>query len=164
MVRSLAALVLCSSVALSGCGGGVPVDANGDVVLPTGDGCGDAFFWAANAEDTVAVSISVEQRERSESEPTTASYDVGDAGLEVTVLRGDDLSDSFCTDLLVGDPVKSEEPASAGHVEIRLDPQTANLQGCGTTQGSATVTDLEGDGLSFGDFTVESASIGCYAG
>ena len=133
-------------------------------MLGPGDGCGDAFFWATNADDTIAVTVTVEQRERVATEPTTASYDVGDPGLTVTVLRGQDLSSTFCTDLLVGDPVDSR----------RLRPPPATSRSCSSRgtrlrrlrqhHGTATVTALEGDGLSFADVTVESAHIGCYAG
>jgi len=106
----------------------------------------------------------VEQRERSSTEKTTASYDVGDEGLEVTVLRGRELSQTFCTDLLVGDPVKSETPATAGRVEVELDPLATDFRACGSTHGSVSVSGVEGDRLSFANFTVESANIGCYAG
>jgi hypothetical protein len=170
MIRSvLPGVVLLAAGFLTACGddAGTAVDEpepESLVTLAPGNGCGDVYFWAATADDTVAVTVTVDQRERSTTEPTLASYDVGDAGLEVKVLRGEKLSTTFCTDILMGHPVKSETDASAGHVEVRLDPGTPDMLGCGKTHGSVTVTGLTGDGLSFDDFTVDSDMIGCYAG
>jgi hypothetical protein len=169
MLRSLAAVLLCSCALLSACGddsGAAPtaVEPDDEVVLGDGDGCGDAFFWATNADDTIAVTVFVDERARSSQAPTTVSFDVGDAGLTAQVLRGEELSATFCTDLLVGDPIDSETDATAGHVEITLDPQALDGATCGDFGGTATITGLEGDGLSFADVTVETENIGCYAG
>ena len=166
MLRSLAALLLCSSAALSACGDDTPaaVDPEDQVVLTAGDGCGDAFFWATNADDTIAVTVMVNERARSSQEPTTVSYDVGNAELTARVLRGQDLSSTFCTDILVGEPVASETDAYAGHVEIVLEPQALDEGSCGQASGTATLTGMAGDRLTFADVTIESADIGCYAG
>jgi hypothetical protein len=167
MLKSVAAHVLMSCAALTSCGDDTATAVDPDpeaVVLSPGEGCGDAFFWATSADDSLAVTVMVDQRKRSTNQPTTASYDLGDAALTVTVLRGDDLSSTFCTDILVGDPIESEVPATAGHVEVELDRQVADFGACGKTHGSVRVTGLTGDGLSFADFIVKSASIGCYAG
>ena len=167
MIRSLAVVLLCSTTFLTACGDDEPtaVDRGDDiVVLEPGDGCGDAFFWATNADDTVAVTVAVNERARSSQEPTTVSYDVGDPDLTARVLRGDELSSTFCTDVLVGDPVASETDASAGHVEIVLDPQALDDTMCGEFSGTATLTGLAGHGLTFADVTITSEQIGCYAG
>ena len=166
MIRSVAAVLFCTSVVLAACGDddATAVDPDEKVALSPGEGCGDAFFWAVNADDTIAVAVTVDQRERSETQPTTASYDVGDDGMTVTVRRGHDLSETFCTDLIVNDPIDSEKPATAGHVVVELDPLQRDFQGCGSTNGSAMLSGLEGDGLSFADVNVESTNIGCYAG
>jgi hypothetical protein len=167
MRRSLVAVLIGASVCLAACSDdpGTAIDPGDDVeVLSPGEGCGDAFFWATNPDDTIAFAVMVDQRDRSQTEPTSASYDVGDEGLTVTVLRGHDLSGTFCTDVIVNDPIDSEDPATAGHVAVELDPLEPDFQGCGSTTGTATITGLEGDGVSFADVTVESANIGCYAG
>jgi hypothetical protein len=167
MLRSLAPVLLCSSVVLTGCGGAdtaTAVHPDHEVALSPGEGCGDAFFWAVNPADTIAVAVTVEQRDRSQTDPTRAAYDVGDDGLTVTIVRGHDLAASFCTDLIVNDPIDSETPATAGQVGIELDPLQPDFQGCGTTHGTATLSGVEGDGVRFADVTIESANIGCYAG
>jgi hypothetical protein len=138
-----------------------PVDL---VELGPGGACGDAFFWAATADDSIAVTVMVDARERSTREPFRASYDVSAPELTVKVLRGERLSSTFCTDILVGDPVESETAASAGTAEVRLDPGTPDMTGCGKTGGSLVVSGLADGGLSFASFTVESGTIGCYAG
>jgi hypothetical protein len=167
MLRPLAAVGLLA--ALAGCGGATSTATDGPdgpdlVELAPGDGCGDAFFWATNADDTVAVSVGVDQHDRTTSGQTTASYDVGDPGLDVKVLRGDHLSGTFCTDMMVGEPVRSVTPASAGHVAVLLDPQVDGFGACGKTQGTVTVSDLVGDGLTFAPFSISTRNIGCYAG
>jgi hypothetical protein len=155
---------------LAGCGGEDatstavdpgPVDL---VELGPGSGCGDAFFWATTPDDRVAVTVTLDVRDRSTTEETTLSYDVGDPAVTVKVLRGEKLSTTFCTDVLTGDPIQRETDASTGHAEVRLDPGRPDMMGCGTTSGSLTLSGLTGDGLSFADVTVDSDMIGCYAG
>jgi hypothetical protein len=169
MLRGLLPLVVLLAGSLAACGSdgnttAVDPDPVDLVELGPGGACGDAFFWAATADDTVAVTVMVDERERSTTEPFRAAYDVGDPDLTVMVLRGEGLSSTFCTDIPIGGPVTSETAASAGSAEVRLDPGTPDMMGCGRTSGSVTVTGLTGDGLTFDTFTVDSTMIGCYAG
>jgi hypothetical protein len=165
MVRMWLALVFllaaCGTEGTSTATDPDPVDL---VRLGPGGGCGDAFFWAATADDSIAVTVMLDARERSTSEPLRASYDVTSPDVTVKVLRGERLSSTFCTDVLIGHPVTSVTAASAGTAEVRLDPGTPDMTGCGSTSGSLVVSGLTGDGLSFADFTVASTTIGCYAG
>jgi hypothetical protein len=165
MVRTLVSLlfllVACGSDGTTKAVDPEPVDL---VRLGPGGACGDVFFWATTADDKVAVTVMIDAPERSTTEPLEASYDVGDPAMTVTVLRGDRLSSTFCTDVLIGDPVDSQAPASAGTADVRLDPGTPDMLGCGSTAGSVTVSGLEGDDLSFAAFRVDSEAIGCYAG
>jgi hypothetical protein len=165
MLRTLLPVVfLVAACGSDGAATAVDPDPVDLVELGPGGACGDAFFWAATADDSIAVTVMMDARERSTTKPFRASYDVGDPELTVHVLRGERLSSTFCTDILEGDPVKSETAASGGSAEVRMDPGTPDMLGCGKTSGSLTVSGLTGDGLSFDTFTVDSDMIGCYAG
>ncbi|MDQ1510450.1 MAG: hypothetical protein QOG50_2294, partial [Actinomycetota bacterium] len=45
-----------------------PVERVGEV-LPKSGGCADAFFWAANTDGTLAVTVNVDARQRSGTAP-----------------------------------------------------------------------------------------------
>ncbi len=137
------------------------------VALTKSGACGDAFFWAASADATRAVSVSVNARRRSTTEATTIRFSVPDPKLKVEVLRGHDLDRSMCTDVPASLPT-GRQPAKAGHGIMTLDPRRSPTptdgQSCGVS-GTLTIDDvIAPDGTTFDRTYVHSQQIGCYAG
>lgn len=166
-------------VVLAGCSGGGSSDGGSDVAptpeapveLTQGDGCGEAFFWAASADGRTAVVVSVRANLRSEEEPTTIPVDVPDVLVTVEVLRGEDLPQNFCTDLIRAESEpESRTDARSGKGEIVLQPQEQRGNvGCGSSSRSPNGTlHLTGvvadDGTEFAPIDVETSNIGCYSG
>ena len=138
------------------------------VPLPNGDACGDAYFWAASESDDVAVTLFLDERERSRDEVTTVVFALPDPNIEVAVLHGHDLSKNFCTDVLVATSEPSgRQMATAGEGKVTLDPRPNDRDGaaCGTITGELELSGLIAeDGTTFVPFEVTSDSIGCYSG
>lgn len=141
------------------------------IELTEGDGCGEAFFWAATPDGDTAVIASVRANHRSKTEPTTIPVAVPDELVTVQVLRGTDLPRNFCTDLILqAASPESQDDATAGAGEIVLAPrhETGNY-GCGSSDRSPNGTlRLSGvtaaDGTEFAPIEVETSNIGCYSG
>ena len=135
--------------------------------LPQSGGCGDAYFWLATADGSVAVTFTVDLDDRSTQAPTTASFDLPSPDITATLWRGRDLPRNFCTDVIDSrsEPTRSS-PIEAGHVEITVDPRNPDLASpCGDVHGSIRVNELRAeDGTTFATTTGETDSIGCYAG
>ncbi len=136
-----------------------------DVELTQGGACADAFFWASTPSGDVAVTVTVEARDRSTTEPTTIPLSLPQPDATVEVLRGQGMSINFCNDVL--DP--SAEPtetlgAVAGEGQILLDPNAGPSEGEPVT-GTLSLDGLEAeDGTTFAPIGVTSDSIGFYAG
>ena len=137
-----------------------------DVELTQSGACGEAYFWAASENGAVAVTVSVEARDRSADEQTVIRFAVTDPGVEVKVLHGNQLHRNFCTDVIDGaSEPKEAEAAAVGEGEIQLDPPGPEVSSCGTTSGTLRLQGLEAEsGLTFAPIDVSSESIGCYAG
>ncbi|WP_147251988.1 hypothetical protein [Blastococcus sp. TF02-09] len=138
------------------------------VELTAGDGCGDAFFWAATASGDVAVTISIDARGRSPVDALAQEFVLPDAAVSVEVLAGRGMQQNFCTDAINGaaEPRQRQE-AVAGEGTIRLDPVPPGLDptGCGSVSGELELTGLQAaDGTTFALIQVRSDSIGCYSG
>ena len=143
-------------------------EAASEVVLTSGDGCGDASFWATTAADDVAVTVHVDARDRSLLEPTTLEYVLPDPAVEVEILEGDGLSRNFCTDAIdsASEPQR-RRLATAGEVTVTLDPPPGgpDVFGCGSVSGKLELHGIVAeDGTTFAPVTVTSDAIGCYAG
>lgn len=172
------AVVGSALLVLAGCSGSgsdpTPVTsklAPNPVELTQGDGCGEAYFWAATASGDVAVTVNIEARSRSAAEPTTYPLDLPDDEVTVRVLRGRDLPRNFCTDVIDGNAQPtSEVEVQSGTGSIVLDPlPPAGNSGCGTSDkepnGTLRLTGLVADdGTVFEPIEVETGSIGCYSG
>ncbi len=138
------------------------------VELPTGGGCGEAYVWAATDSGDIAVTVSVEARDRSRTEPTTTRFSVPGDAVEVRILEGRDLPRNLCTDLIdVDSQPRNSQDAVAGKGTITLDPAPdgPDSASCGTVSGVLELTGLEAqDGTTFAPIRVATDSIGCYAG
>jgi hypothetical protein len=130
-------------------------------------GCGDAFFWAANATSTVAVTVTVAARERSTSGPTVIDFTAPDPKVTVEIQRGRGLVQPFCNDVIDGNVwrVDSRSAATAGTGRITLDAATEAFARCGDSTGTLHLSGLAaGDGTRLDAIDIETDSIGCYAG
>jgi hypothetical protein len=126
--------------------------------------CGDAFFWAANAGGTVAVTVTVDVRSRSAAVPTSIAFTVPDPLVTIEIQRGRDLMQPFCNDVITQDwHVDSREVAVQGKGRITIDaPRATEHRG---SKGRLRLTGLVGrDGTRFAAIDVKTASIGFYAG
>lgn len=146
-------------------GGGDGQPTSGAPDLTQSGGCGDAFFWAATAEGDLAVTVTVEARDRSGSEPTVVDFTVPDPAVTVELQVGTELVQAFCNDLLDHNHhVESEHAAREGTGRITLAPLPADESTCGL------IGELHVEGLAFEDGTevgtvdVRTDAIGCYAG
>jgi len=158
------------TTAPSGGGSGGSVDGASStepLALPQSGACGDAFFWAATAAGDLAVTVQLEARERSDSEPTVVDFTVPDPAVAVTLQTGTELVQAFCNDLLdQNHEVQAEHAASEGTGNITLEPIAEGDATCGITG------ELHVEGLAFEDGTevevdtidIQSDDIGCYAG
>src|ERR671913_1244951 len=78
-------IALALGTAGTGCGDDEPRAA---VPLTEGDACGDAWFWAATEAGGVAITVSVDARDRAKGAATTIAVDVGGPAVSVEALRG----------------------------------------------------------------------------
>lgn len=142
--------------------------ASSPLELTAGDACGDAYFWATTDSGDVAVTVSIEARDRSPVEATTLEFVVPDAAVAVEVLEGENLARNFCTDVLdAASEPRGRQEAVAGEGTITLNPVTAGPDSfsCGSVWGELELTGLGAeDGTTFAPIRVTSDSIGCYAG
>ncbi len=134
--------------------------------LTRSGGCGDAFLWAANSNGTLAITFTVDARERRATGPTIIDFTVPDASVKVEVQRGRGLVQPFCNDVIDGNVwrVDSRRPAAAGTGRITLAAAGAVPPACGA-RGELHAQDLVAeDGTKFDAIDIKTDSIGCYAG
>jgi hypothetical protein len=165
-MRSSTIALFCMTVGIGGLVGCNDQGPEAPVALPNGDACGDAYFWAATDSGDVAVTVTVEARDRSHREATTLEFVIPDPAVEVEVLSGEQLSRNFCTDLpsSASEP-QHRQPATAGEGTITLDPAPKGSAACGAVTGELQVDGLVAqDGTRFAPIRISSDSIGCYAG
>ncbi|MEO8107586.1 MAG: hypothetical protein ABI720_09720 [Actinomycetes bacterium] len=129
--------------------------------------CGEAFFWAESAERNVAVTVEVAYSRPASVYPTLAiPFTLPNDKVKVRVLRGQDLSRNFCTDLITtsSEPDSmSAGPEGEGRVTIASPPSHGSA--CGRTLGTLRLRGLVAeDGTEFSPITVKSPDIGCYSG
>lgn len=161
------ALAIALSAVLTTCSDGGPArNPEPKIALTRSGACGDAYFWAATESGDIAVTVTVDARERSARAPTAISFEQPGDGLTIEVLRGSNLPRNLCNDVIDPDAEPtSTMPATAGHGEITLDPTAEAPDGCGTTTGRLHADGLTApDGTTFEPITITSHSIGCYAG
>lgn len=134
------------------------------LVLSKSGACGDAFFWAANAGGTVAVTVTADVRTRSAAVPTSIVFTVPDPKVTIEIQRGRDLMQPFCNDVITQDwHVDSREVAVQGKGRITVDAPRAPGH-CGS-KGRLRLAGLVGRaGTRFAAIDVKTASVGCYAG
>jgi hypothetical protein len=126
-------------------------------------GCADAFFWAATADDTLAITIRIDVRDRPRDTAFERTYDLAtDAAITVEVVEGAELA--FCTD----DPgqlprIDRTETITEGTVNVRIDPPPEDFNV--VVRGEATITGARlADGRSIPPLTITTDQIGFYAG
>ncbi len=164
--RGRLALAIALTASLTTCSDGGPSTPAAKIALTQSGACGDAYFWAATETGDIAVTITVNVRERSAHAPTVIRFERPDDGLTIDVLRGSNLPRNFCNDVI--DPNSrpaSKMPATAGRGEIALEPAADAPNGCGTTTGTLRADGLTAhDGTTFEPINITSHSIGCYSG
>jgi hypothetical protein len=161
------ALAIALSAVLTTCSDGGPARTPEPTIALTRSGaCGDAYFWAATESGDIAVTVTVDARERSARAPTVIPFERPDDGLTIEVLRGSSLHRNLCNDAIDPDAEPtSTMPATAGRGEITLDPAADPPDGCGTTTGTLRADGLTAsDGTTFEPIAITSHSIGCYSG
>lgn len=158
------ALAITLPVILANCAHSEPDEAlNALTELTQAGACADAFFWAANESDDLAVTFSVEAKERSTESPTAVGFSEPVGEVVIEVVRGSNLGTTFCTDLPQG-RVDSTTKAASGRGEISLDPAEV-IPDCGTVAGRLHATEVTAqDGTAFAPIAITSDQIGCYAG
>ncbi len=140
-----------------------PGPGGGGVELVRGDACGEVFFWAASESGTVAVTVSVDVVGRPAGGPSEFSFPLPHPDVTVRVLSGPgDLTEDFCTDVLLGTGPTGEQEAVAGTVLLTVDPPG---EACGESDGRLRIDGLVvQDGTAFPPVDVRSASVGCAVG
>ncbi|CAN5578478.1 hypothetical protein BH23CHL6_BH23CHL6_13050 [soil metagenome] len=127
-LRSAAVVVLIASLAAA-CDAAPPTSAahtlEGAEFQRTG-GCGDAFVYGTNADNTIAVTINWAQAasRAQEAGPFEEKVALPDDRVVVSIQFGQHLSDGFCTDILMPDRprILAEAQASTGEVQIEVLP------------------------------------------
>lgn len=155
-----AAVGVLASALIAACGNDRTSNA-APVRLTRGDACGEAFFWAAMPDGDLAVTVSVDARNRAGDAPTTIDASLPDPRLIVKVIGGENLPRNFCTDVLdqSAEP-QSSQGVTGGTAEIVLAPP----EDCGVDGTLRLKGVVAEDGTTFEPVTVRTASIGCYAG
>lgn len=126
-------------------------------------GCGDAFFWAADADGSQVIQVYVEQRDRSAAQPTVLELTLPDPEVTATLQTGTNLVGDQCNDLLMGE-VSDEQPIVEGSGTMTLAPPSTDGFD-GSVTGSLTMTGLVAeDGTVLPDLTLTTDMIGFYAG
>ena len=126
--------------------------------------CGDAFFWAANGDATIAVTVAVELRARSSETPTTLAFTLPDPAVTVEVQHGRELTEPLCNDVISSDwHVDACITPIEGSGWVELDPHVSDY--AGGVHGRIELTGVVAtDGTRIGDVAFDSDSIGCYSG
>lgn len=127
-------------------------------------GCGDAFFWAANDDATVALLVYVDAADRSTSDSTVIDFTLPDRRVTAEVQRGSFLTEAFCNDVLQNHRLEETVPVVAGGGSITLAPAGERFGDCGkagrlrfdggSTDGGTVVAPID----------IRTNHIGCYAG
>ncbi|MFA6299259.1 MAG: hypothetical protein WC642_08835, partial [Nocardioides sp.] len=116
---------------------------------------------AADADGSHVIQVYVEQRDRSAEEMTTLEITVPDPAVTATLQSGEDLTGNQCNDLVTGE-VSDEQSIVEGSGTMTLDPPSTDH---GYVRGTLTMTGLVAeDGTVLPDLTIESDTIGFYAG
>ena len=141
-----------------------PIESGGQVLARSG-GCADAFFWAANTDGTLAVTVNVDARQRSGAAPTVIDFTARDPKVKIEIQRGRGLVQPFCNDLITQEwHVDSRDHAVEGTGRITLNARRQPSR-CGSSRGRLHLDGLvAGDGTRFASIDVPTANIGCYAG
>ena len=140
-----------------------PIERTGEI-LPQSGGCGDAFFWAANAAGTLAVTVTVDVHQRSAAVLTSIEFAVPDPKVKIEIQRGRGLVQPFCNDLITQEwHIDSRYPAVEGAGRVSVDPLRRPAR-CGSNGRLHLDGLVTGDGTRFAAIDVRTANIGCYAG
>ncbi len=127
-------------------------------------GCGDAFFWAADADATVALLVSVDAVDRSTSEPTVIDFSVPDPQVTVEVQRGSFLTEAFCNDVLQNHRLDETVLLVAGAGSMTLAPAGERFGDCGKVGRLRFDGGVTDDGTVVEPIDIRTNQIGCYAG
>lgn len=164
-ILALAALV----GTLAGCTPTLPADF-GDELTSEG-GCGDVYFYAFDADDTMLLEVMADgliAAAQAAGEPTTTVYTLPDADLQVQVEVGSRISDAACDDLIEngGPQVAVVYAAVSGTATITVRPGD-DLDGArADLQLTDVVFEPEGGGeaVTLESFEITDVSVGWYAG
>lgn len=159
-------LVALTPALLVGCGPALPDDLAAS--LTEVGGCGDIVFYAHDVDDTVLLRVAGEglvDAATAAGEPTTTTFTLPDAALEVEIDVGSAISDAICDDVIVngGPRVRDTWIAVSGTAEITVRPGAETFD---------ARSDLHLEGVSFDDpedteldtFDITDISVGWFAG
>jgi hypothetical protein len=148
-----------------------PLDADFEAALegPAG-GCADVWMYAANDDNTVALFFQVGgvvQDACAAAAPSTFTYTLPDATVELRVEQGSDLTLNECNDVMdeTGPEVARTWTASAGTASLLVEPTNTEYCDSDTTPATLTLTDVTftaDDGA--GDVVIESLVISANVG
>jgi hypothetical protein len=133
------------------------------IELPRTGACGDAFFWAESTDGHVAVTVDAVYSKPPGSDPAmTIPFTVPGPVVDVRVLTGNDLSQNFCTDILLSESEPTTRlQAVEGHGEITIDPPQGEEHASGHMFGTLELRDLVAeDGQTFSTINVSSNDLG----
>ena len=169
--HATAAILITVLAAVSACsrgGSNASPEPKEDVRLTVSGGCGDAFFWATTPKGDVAVTVSVEARDRTAEAPTTIDLDLPHPEAADEGPPGQGLARNYCNDIILADSKPTDTQAvTAGTGSVTLDPpkDPGGYANCGTTSGRLRLRGLEAeDGTTFAPIDASTDQIGCYAG
>lgn len=161
-MRALALGVSLAVVAITtGCAGDDEQRPAPPIGWDTSGVCGEAFFWAASSDGTLAVTISVGTFQATD-EPAATSFSLPDDLVDVEVVHGTRLDRYYCTDLPAsGAAVTSTEKVVAGSGEVELGrrglcsevPGTLALRGIRTSPGTE-----------YPSVDIDALGVGCSSG
>ena len=170
-------LAFATAATLAGCGSDSDATAGttSTSAAPTGPtetiefardgGCGEAFFFAVTQDETFAITVAVDVRDRTEAIDATISDAGGALAAEVEMVRGTVIASGFCNDVLPTEYEITEQTSVASYSgRVRIEG-ASEADDDGHVSGSVELDEVElPDGTRLGPITMETALIGFYAG
>jgi hypothetical protein len=97
-------------------------------------GCGDVFIWTTNADDTMALTVQWDRAATTawEQEGFDDSMTLPQPAVQVFLVVGAELSQTYCTDIGGMGRVDGQAPAVSGTVELTVTPQAGGFEPAGT--------------------------------
>jgi hypothetical protein len=93
-------------------------------------GCGDVFMWATNPDDSIGFTVQWDQAASTAWEQSgfDGSASLPDAEVQVFLVHGANLSQTFCTDIGGMGTVDGHVEATGGTADIVVTPDAGGFQ------------------------------------